>query len=111
MDQLRQPVYKSYRHPNLEKFMIGLGTLCTTFIISTATYGMFQWFGKLIAFAILFLYFLVTKMRTETIYFYDDKGLGPGRLFVFMSNTSLSFKNALVPFAIACITDVLVRTL
>ena len=69
MDQLRQPVYKSYRHPNLEKFMLGLGALCTTLMLSAATYGMFQWCGKLIAFAILFLYFLITKMRTETIYF------------------------------------------
>lgn len=111
MDQFRQPVYKSYRHPHLEKFMIGFGALCTTLMISAATYGMFQWCGKLIAFAILFLYFLITKMRTETIYFYDDKGLGPGRFLVFISNTSLSFKNALVPFTIACIADVLVRML
>lgn len=101
MDQLEQPVYKSYRYPKLEKFMIGLGALCTTLMISAATYGMFQWFGKVITFVIIFLYMLITKMRSETIYFYDDKGLGPGRLLVFISNTSVSFKNALVPFVIA----------
>ena len=53
---------------------------------------------------------LITKMRSETIYFYDDKGLGPGRLLVFISNTSVSFKNSLVPFAIASITDFIVRS-
>lgn len=109
MDQLKQPVYKSYRHPKLEKFMIELGALATTLMISTAMYGMFQWFGRLIAFAIIFLYMLITKMRAETIYFYDDKGLGPGRLIVFISNTSVAFKNTLVPFVTASVIDYAVR--
>ena len=107
MDQLEQPVYKSYRYPKLEKLMIGLGALCTTLMISAATYGMFQWFGKLITFVIIFLYMLITKMRSETIYFYDDKGLGPGRLLVFISNTSVAFKNSLVPFVIASTIEAL----
>lgn len=107
MDQLEQPVYKSYRYPKLEKFMIGIGALCTTLMISAATYGMFQWFGKVITFVIIFLYMLITKMRSETIYFYDDKGLGPGRLLVFISNTSVSFKNSLVPFCIASTIEAL----
>ena len=111
MDQLNQPVYKSYRHPKLEKFMVGLGALCTTFMISAATYGMFQWCGKIIAFVILFLYFLLTKMRTETIYFYDDKGLGPGRLIVFISNTSVAFKNSLVPFVLASTVEAILTLL
>ena len=110
MDQLKQPVYKSYKYPKLEKIVLCLGALSTTLMISAATYGMFQWFGRLVAFAIIFLYMLITKMRTETVYFYDDKGLGPGRLLVFISNTSVSFKNSLVPFAIASIIDFIVRS-
>lgn len=109
MDQSKQCSYKTYRYPRFEKFMNGFGAIFTTLMISTAAFGMCQWFGKLITFVILFLYFLSTKVRTETIYFYDDKGLGPGRLIVFMSNTSLSFKNALVPFSIALIIDYIVR--
>lgn len=110
MDQLQQPVYKSYRYPKLEKMMTYLGALSTTLMISAATYGMFQWFGKIAAFAIIFLYMLITKMRSETVYFYDDKGLGPGRLLVFISNTSVSFKNSLVPFGIAALIDFIVRS-
>lgn len=111
MEALNQSVPPTYRYPKFEKFMFGLGTLFTTLIISTAAYGMNQWFGKLMSFAIIFLYFLVTKIRTETIYFYDDKGLGPGRLLVFISNTSQSFKNALVPFGIAVFAEYTLRLL
>ena len=110
METLNQSVPPTYRYPKLEQMMNWLGALSTTLMISAATYGMFQWFGRLVAFAIIFLYMLITKMRSETIYFYDDKGLGPGRLLVFISNTSVSFKNALVQFAIASIIDFIVRS-
>ena len=101
MINLQTDVYKSYRHPKLERFAHLVGSVLTTLMTALATYCLFGWVGPIWAFFIIFLYFLLTKMRMESIYFYDDKGFGPGRLCTFIENTSTSFKNALVPFAIA----------
>ncbi len=75
--------YKEYRHPKLERFVTSctyviewLAVVCATILISVAT-------GWLFAPVFPFLYDLFHRMKKHSIYFYDDKGLGPSMTEIF----------------------------
>ena len=75
--------YKEYRHPKLERFVTSctyvvewLAVVYATILISMTT-------GWLFAPIFPFLYDLFHRMKKHSIYFYDDKGLGPSMSEIF----------------------------
>lgn len=75
--------YKEYRHPKLERFVTSctyivewLAVVYATILISIMT-------GWLFAPIFPFLYDLFHRMKKHSIYFYDDKGLGPSMSEIF----------------------------
>ena len=75
--------YKEYRHPKLERFVTSctyviewLAVVYATILISVVT-------GWLFAPIFPFLYNLFHRMKKHSIYFYDDKGLGPSMSEIF----------------------------
>ena len=75
--------YKEYRHPKLERFVTSctyviewLAVVYATILISLMT-------GWLFAPIFPFLYDLSHRMKKHSIYFYDDKGLGPSMTEIF----------------------------
>ena len=75
--------YKEYRHPKLERFVTSctyviewLAVVYATILIGVVT-------GWLFAPIFPFLYDLFRRMKKHSIYFYDDKGLGPSMSEIF----------------------------
>ena len=78
--------YKEYRHPKLERLVTSctyiiewLSVVYATILISVMT-------GWLLAPIFPLLYDLFHRMKKHSIYFYDDKGLGPSMSEIFVED-------------------------
>lgn len=84
-----------YRNPKFEAFIKQLGVVFNTTMICVATAAVMHMIGSILAYFILVVYHLVEKMRQSPIYFYDNKGLGPGWKVIFQEDLVTALRYAL----------------
>lgn len=75
--------YKEYRHPKLERFVTSCTYVVEWLAVVYATILISMMTGWLFAPIFPFLYDLFHRMKKHSIYFYDDKGLGPSMSEIF----------------------------
>lgn len=102
MDQnwLRGLPYKEYRHPTFEKFVNILDCVLEGAIFTCALINLYEHIGALLSFLILMLIFFVRRMKSNSIYFCDNKGIGPKVLTVLIEDIALSLRSSLVYFGV-----------
>ena len=75
--------YKEYGHPKLERFVTSCTYVVEWLAVVYSTILISSMAGWLFAPIFPFLYDLFRRMKKHSIYFYDDKGLGPSMSEIF----------------------------
>ena len=85
--------YREYRHPKLESFVKML--VCNIEFTSMVAFMCILKIlcGWIISGFIVFWYFFLVQMTKHSIYFYDDKGLGPGLVTIAAEDIVRSLRN------------------
>ena len=101
--------YKEYRHPKLERFITTciyviewMSVVYSTNLISSMT-------GWLFAPIFPFLYDLFHRMKKHSIYFYDDKGLGPSMTEIFVEDFAHAARYMAFCVLVSCIISPIVQ--
>lgn len=80
--------YKEYRHKRFERLIVASTYVVEWMSVVLSTILLKVLAGWLVALIFPFMYDLVHRMKNHSIYFYDDKGLGPTMLETFAEDAA-----------------------
>lgn len=96
MDILEPPPFKEYRNKRFESF-IKHGAIGLRWALYIYAYLFIKEnLGCSVALLFMLIYFLVVNMSKQSIYFCDDKGLGPSWREVLMEDLAEAVRDTLV---------------
>jgi len=88
--------YKEYRHPKFERFIIATEHILITSSIGFLAIKLWQMTNVYVSFAFLMVYHLLGRMKDHSIYFFDNKGIGPSWTTVFRQDLCYAFSNSFI---------------
>lgn len=101
---LKKPEYPTYRNPQFERFINGFRSILADITLCGFCIVLVE-LSNILALIFLFIYYLVQRMPENSIYFFDNKGIGPNWKTILKEDICHSIRHSAVTFL--CVYGVL----